>query len=188
MPLLSYNCLNELNLYLMHLVRFQRTWSYPANQGRPHPGYQAMSTIKGTLRYSRIGGEGEWGFTGRFQRFKRYILRALRAQQGRGKKRGTKQERAKEWEFVPYHWDHSKNHLASKETYAKTCTHQISLSPTKILLNLSILEGNAQAKPLELEFQNPQVLCKSTKSVRIGAKILVADSFSWNSSTYMYMY
>ena len=46
----------------------------------------------------------------------------------------------------------------------------------------------AQAKPLRLEFQIPQVLCKSTKSVRIGARILVAKSFSWNSFTYMYMY
>ena len=44
--------------------------------------------------------------------------------------------------------------------------------------HLTILEGNAQAKLLELEFQIPQVLCKSTKSVRIGAKILMADSFS----------
>ena len=40
-----------------------------------------------------------------------------------------------------------------------------------------ILEGNAQAKLLGLEFQIPQVLCKSTKSVRIEAKILVVDSF-----------
>ena len=39
-------------------------------------------------------------------------------------------------------------------------------------------EGNAQAKLLGLEFQIPQVLYKNTKSVRIGAKILVADSFS----------
>ena len=44
--------------------------------------------------------------------------------------------------------------------------------------HLTILEGNAQAKPLGLEFQIPQVLSKSTKSVRIGAKILVVESFS----------
>ena len=54
--------------------------------------------------------------------------------------------------------------------------------------HLTILEGNAQVKPLGLEFQIPQVLCKSTKSMRIGTRILMADSFSWNSSTYMYMY
>ena len=54
--------------------------------------------------------------------------------------------------------------------------------------HLNILEDNSQAKPLGLEFQIPQVLCKSTKSVRIGTKILVAESFSWNSFTYMYMY
>ena len=174
-------------------TRFQRTWFYPTDQRHPRSGYQTMSTIKGTLRHSRMGerkgiqwGE-KWGFTERFQRFKRYILRVLRAQQGRGKKRGIKQERAKKWEFVPYPWDHSKYHLVSKETYAKTCIHQISLSPTNPPY-LTILEGNAQAKPLELEFQIPHVLCKSTKFVRIGARILVVDSFSWNSSTYMYMY
>ena len=44
--------------------------------------------------------------------------------------------------------------------------------------HLAILEGNAQAKPLGFEFQIPQVLCKSTKFVRIGARILVAKSFS----------
>ena len=44
--------------------------------------------------------------------------------------------------------------------------------------HLTILEGNAQAKPLGLEFQIPQVLCKSTKSVRIKARILVTESFS----------
>ena len=53
---------------------------------------------------------------------------------------------------------------------------------------LTILEGNAQAEPLGLKIQIPQVLCKSTKSVRIGARILVAESFSWNSFTYLYMY
>ena len=55
-------------------------------------------------------------------------------------------------------------------------TSDISLSH-KNPSHLTILEGNAQAKPLGLEFQIPQVLCKSTKSVRIGARILVAESF-----------
>ena len=54
--------------------------------------------------------------------------------------------------------------------------------------HLIILEGNAQAKPLGVEFQIPRVLWKNTKSVRIGARILMAESFSWNSFTYMYMY
>ena len=54
--------------------------------------------------------------------------------------------------------------------------------------HLTILEGNTQANQLGLEFQILQVLCKSTKSVRIGARILVAKSFSWNSFTYMNMY
>ena len=34
--------------------------------------------------------------------------------------------------------------------------------------HLTILEGNAQAERLGLEFQIPQVLCKNTKSVRMG--------------------
>jgi len=58
-----------------------------------------MSTIKRTLRHSKKG-KGERGFRGRkrgrVQRFKKYILRVLRAQQGKGKKIRTKQERAKE--------------------------------------------------------------------------------------------
>ena len=54
--------------------------------------------------------------------------------------------------------------------------------------HLTILEDNAQAKPFGLEFQIPQVLCKSIKSVRIGVMILVVESFSWNLFTYMYMY
>ena len=41
--------------------------------------------------------------------------------------------------------------------------------------HLTILEGNAQAKPLGLEFQISQVLCKSTKFMRIVARILVAN-------------
>ena len=65
MPILSYNCLNKLNIFPMHLFRFQRTWFYPANQGHLRPRYQTISTIKGTLRHNRKvricggGGEGE---------------------------------------------------------------------------------------------------------------------------------
>ena len=55
-------------------------------------------------------------------------------------------------------------------------TSDISISH-KNPSHLTILEGNAQAKPLGLEFQIPQVLCKSAKSVRIKARILVAESF-----------
>ena len=58
MPILSYNCLIKLNLYLMHFFRFQRTWFYLVDQGRPRLGYQAMSTIKGTLKHSRNGRGG----------------------------------------------------------------------------------------------------------------------------------
>ena len=43
--------------------------------------------------------------------------------------------------------------------------------------HLTILEGYVQAKLLGLEFQIPQVLCKSTKSMRIGAKDFVANPF-----------
>ena len=58
MPILSYNCLIKLNLCLMHFFRFQRTWLYPVDQGRSRLGYQAMSTIKGTLRHSKNGKGG----------------------------------------------------------------------------------------------------------------------------------
>ena len=61
MPHLSYNYLNKLNFYPMHLFKFQRTWFYLTNQGRPHPGYQTMSIVKGTLRHCREGGGGKKG-------------------------------------------------------------------------------------------------------------------------------
>ena len=80
----------------MHLFKFQRTWFYLTNQGRPHPGYQTMSIVKGTLRHSRKNGEEKWGFRSIVQRFKRYILRTLRAQQGGEKEKRDKQERARE--------------------------------------------------------------------------------------------
>ena len=37
----------------------------------------------------------KWGFRGRVQRFKTYILSALKAQQRKGKKKGTKQEKSR---------------------------------------------------------------------------------------------
>ena len=80
MSLLSCNCLIKLNLYPMYFFKFQRTWFYPADQGHPCLGYQTMSTIKGTLRHSKRGGEKEgfrWREKGRVQRFKRITLRAL---------------------------------------------------------------------------------------------------------------
>ena len=55
-------------------------------------------------------------------------------------------------------------------------TSDITLSP-KILPHLTILEENVQAKLLGLEFKIHQVFCQNTKSMRIGARILVADSF-----------
>ena len=58
-----------------------------------------MSTVKGTLRHSTREGE-KWGFRGIVRRFKRYILRALIAQQGRERKKQNKRD--KEKEFVPY--------------------------------------------------------------------------------------
>ena len=51
-----------------------------------------MSIIKGTLKHS--GNEGKRGFrwrkNGRVQMFKKIILKALRAQQGKGERKGTK--------------------------------------------------------------------------------------------------
>ena len=76
----------------MHLFMFQRTWFYLADQGRPHSRYQTMSIIKGTLKHS--GNEGKRGFrwrkNGRVQMFKKIILKALKAQQGKGERKGTK--------------------------------------------------------------------------------------------------
>ena len=66
----------------MYFFRFQRTWFYPTDLGRPRLGCQTRSAIKRTLRHSRkarFRGE-KWGFRGIVQRFKRYILRALIAQ------------------------------------------------------------------------------------------------------------
>ena len=54
--------------------------------------------------------------------------------------------------------------------------------------HLTILQGNVQAKLLGLVFQIPRVLWQSTKFVRVGARILMVDSFSWRSFTYMYMF
>ena len=173
MPLLSYNCLNKLNLCPMHIFRFQRTWFYPADLGCPHPGYQTRSAIKRTLRHSRRGGiwEGEKrGFRGRFQRFKKYILRALRAQQGR--------EESQRGGICPISLRSFKIPLSLQRNICQNMhTSDITFSH-KNPPHLTILEGNAQAKPLGLEFQIPQVMCKSTKSIRIGTRILVTESFS----------
>jgi len=71
--------------------------------GRPCPGYQTRSAIKGTLRHSNkrdFGGEEKCGIRGIVQRYKRYIIRALIAQQRRERKKQNK--RAKVKEFVPY--------------------------------------------------------------------------------------
>ena len=48
----------------------------------------------------RISEEEKWGFRGIVQRFNRYILRALIAQQG--KERKKQNWKAKVKEFVPY--------------------------------------------------------------------------------------
>ena len=44
----------------MHFFRFQRTWFYLADQGRPRLGYQTLSTIKGILGIAR-GGDSDGG-------------------------------------------------------------------------------------------------------------------------------
>ena len=131
-----------------------------------------MSTIKGILRHSRKGGGGggEKGFKGSVQRFKIYILRALKAQQGRAESQGGG--------ICPISLRSFKIPLSLQRNICQNMyTSDITLSH-KNPPHLTILEGNAQAKPLGLEFQILKVLCKSTKSMRIGARILVADSFS----------
>ena len=107
--------------------------------------------------------------------FKKIILKALRVQQRKGEREGTKKESQGEGIclislrsfkiLLPL-----KKHMP-KHAYIKY--HSFPQNPS----HLTILEGNAQAKLLGLEFQIPQVLCKSTKSVRIEARILVVDSF-----------
>ena len=178
MPLLSYNCLIKINLCPIQFFRFQRTWFYPANQGRPRSGYQTMSIIKGTLRHNRKRGggiqiEGKWE-SSEFQKDNSQSFKSL------ARERGEKRNKIREprWrnsshilEIIQNITQSPKKHMPK---HAHIRHHSLPQNPPYLI----ILEGNAQAKLLGLEFQIPQVLCKSTKSVRIGAKILVAESFS----------
>ena len=50
--------------------RFQRIWFYQVDLKRPHTGYQTMSTIKGTLKHNRIGGNLHGGKRGEFRGLK----------------------------------------------------------------------------------------------------------------------
>ena len=64
-------------------------------------------------------------------------------------------------------------------------TLDITLSPTKSS-SPNYLRRQCPSKATWTWVPNPTSLVQ--KSVRIGVSILVADSFSWNSFTYMYMY
>ena len=101
MPLLSYNCLNKLNLYPMHLFRCQRTWFYLADLGHPHPGYQTRSALKGTPRHNRQrDSEGrKMGIQGKSSKVQNIYSQSFKVQQGRERKQENK--RAKVGEFLP---------------------------------------------------------------------------------------
>ena len=148
----------------------------PNKLGHPRSGYQTMSTIKGTLRHSNMEGRKNGDSGEDFRGFKTHILRALIAQQGRGKKETQKQE-SQGVGILPISLRLFEISLSLQrnicQKYAHIRFHCLPQNPP----HLTILESNAQEKLLGLEFQISQVLCKSTKSVRIGARILVADSF-----------
>ena len=59
MPFLSFNCLNKLNFCPMHIFRFQKTWSYPADLGHPRLRYQTMSTKRNTKALQQRGKNGD---------------------------------------------------------------------------------------------------------------------------------
>ena len=64
----------------MHFFKFQRTWFYLVDQGRPYLEYQTMSTIKGTLRHSRNErgrkkGDSKGGKDGEFKGSKDIFLK-----------------------------------------------------------------------------------------------------------------
>ena len=128
MLLLSYNCLIKLNFCPMHFFRFQRTWFYAADQGRPRSGYQTMSTIKGLLRHSKRKGKKKgfrWREKERVQRFKLEFNSPTR-------KRKMNKIRESRWRNQSHILEIIQDiTLVSKERYDKTCTYQISFFPTK---------------------------------------------------------
>ena len=147
-----------------------------------------MSTIKGTLRHNRKGGGGGVGRDsdgGKNREFKgsNYSFNSP----ARKRKNKTK-EKSQGGGICSISLRSFKISLSLQRNICQKHAHIRYHSLPQNPPHLTILKGNAQAKPLGLEFQILQVLCKSTKSVRIGARILVTDSFSWNSFTYMYMY
>ena len=159
----------------MHLFRFQRTWFYPAYLGRLCPGYQTMSTIKGTLKQSSRG-RRKMGIQRDSSEVQQIYSQSFNSP-ARKRKKETKLESQGEG-ICPISLRSFKISLNIQRNICQNMhTLDIILSH-KNPSHLTILEGNAQAKSLRLEFQIPQVLCKSTKSMRIGARILVAESFS----------
>ena len=128
MPLLSYNCLIKLNFCPMHFFRFQRTWFYAADQGRPRSGYQTMSTIKGLLRHSKRKGKRRDSDGGKKREFKG-LNQSFNSPT---KKRKMNKIRESRWRNQSHILEIIQDiTLVSKERYDKTCTYQISLFPTK---------------------------------------------------------
>ena len=125
------------------------------------------------------GGGGEkWGFREKILEIQNIYSQSFKspAREGKEKRDKTKKEpRSRNsshiLEIILNITQPPKKHMP------KTCTHQISLSPTKSF-SPNYFGRQCASKATWTKFQISQVLCKSTKSMRIGARILVADSFS----------
>ena len=77
---------------------------------------------------------------------------------------------AKSWVFLPRSslqlgpW----THLASKETHIKTCTHKISLSPTKILLTWLSWKAMPKQNHLDLSSKSHKSCAKALSLWELG--------------------
>ena len=136
-----------------------------------------MSTIKGTLKDNRGVSLRVWGNRERVLEIQTDNSENSKSStRERGERKNKIREPRKRTlshileTLQKYHLD-SKKHI---QKHLHIRYHSLPQNPP----HLTILEGNVQAKLLGLEFQIPQVLCQSTKFVRVGARIIVADSFS----------
>ena len=143
----------------------------------PLLSYNCLIKLKGTLRHSKKGGKRGIQMEGKMESSK---VQKDNSQSFNSPVRERKMNKIRE-----LRWRNSSHILK--------IIQNITQPPKKHMLKhahiryhflpqnhryLIILEGNAQAKLLGAEFQILQVLCKSTKSVRIGVRILVVNTFS----------
>ena len=132
MPILSYNCLNKLNLCSMHIFRFQSIWFYPVDQGCPCLGYKTMSIIKGILRHSRKREGRKMGIQREISKVEKIYSQNFKslAREGKEKKGQNKREpRSRNSSHILEIIQNITQPL--KKHMPKACTHQISFSPTK---------------------------------------------------------